>query len=222
MKIRNLSLCYEEKELFRDFCVDLEDDEITVIMGNSGVGKSTLLNCIADLSPYTGEITGVEGVSYVFQEPRLIEPLTVYDNLLYVLGGKDTEQNREKIMNIVQKVELDGELSTFAHELSGGMKSRVALARAFLHPSKTLLMDEAMHSLDLGLKLRLGDTLKKLLSEDNRTTLYVTHDVDEAIEVGDRIIMLDGSPVEVVGDYRTADYDKDELRGIIADKLVKM
>ena len=211
MKINNLSVSYEDKKVLENFDIEFEKDKITVLMGASGVGKTTLLNCIARLVEYRGEIE--EGkVSYMFQEPRLIEPLTVYDNLLFVLGGKNTRENAEKIKEIIKKVELEGEEQSFIHELSGGMQSRVALARAFLVEGEVLLMDEPMRSLDISLRLRLADTLKKLLKDSPKTTVLVTHDVDEALGLADRIVVMSGAPARIKSDFIVASYDQTALR----------
>lgn len=211
MKINNLSVSYDDKKVLENFDIEFEKDKITVLMGASGVGKTTLLNCIARLVEYRGEIE--EGkVSYMFQEPRLIEPLTVYDNLLFVLGGKNTRENAEKIKEIIKKVELEGEEQSFIYELSGGMQSRVALARAFLVEGEVLLMDEPMRSLDISLRLRLADTLKKLLKDSPKTTVLVTHDVDEALGLADRIVVLSGTPARIKSDFIVASYEQTALR----------
>ncbi len=220
MKINNLCVNFDEKVIFQDFSIEFEKNKITAVLGNSGIGKTTLLNAIAKLIPFSGEIEGVEKVSYMFQEPRLIEPLTVYDNLLYVLDKKSPD-NTEKIKEILEKVELKEEINTFCHELSGGMKSRVALARAFLIPSDTLLMDEPMRSLDLGLRLRQCEVLKSLLESFPRTTLFVTHSVSEAVSVADKIIVLGETPAKVICEYVTADYEKGELMKLLTEILSK-
>ncbi len=220
MKIKNLCVNFDGKVVFDNFSYEFEKDKITAVLGDSGIGKTTLLNAITGLVEYTGEIEGVSGVSYMFQEPRLIEPLTVYDNLLYVLGEKNAE-NTAKIKDILKKVELENEINAFCHELSGGMKSRVALARAFLHPSSVLLMDEPMRSLDLGLRLRQCEVLKTLLESDPRTTLLVTHSVSEAVSVADRIMVLDGTPAKIVADYQTQDFAKGDLMQKLTELLSK-
>lgn len=222
MKIRNLSLGYEDKEIFRDFSLDVEDYKTTAIMGNSGIGKTTLLNCIAGSIPYSGEISGVGVKSYMFQEPRLIDALDVYDNLLFAFDGKKTEENERAVFDMAKRLELQDDLASFIGELSGGMQCRVALGRAFLRKSQTILLDEPMHSLDIGLKFRLLESFKSLLKEDRRTAVYVTHDVDEALFVADRIVVLGGTPSTVVGDYAVDSENRDELRREILDKLVKM
>ncbi|MBQ2714086.1 MAG: ABC transporter ATP-binding protein [Clostridia bacterium] len=220
MKIENLSVSFEDKVIFKDFSCEFEKNKVTAIMGNSGVGKTTLLNAIAKLVPFNGQILGVDGVSYMFQEPRLVDISSVYDNLSLVLP--DDEKNKhEKILDLVKKVELENELDTFCGELSGGMKSRVALARAFLRDKEVLLMDEPMRSLDIGLRKRLWDLLKKLLMDKPKTTLLVTHDVDEAIYLADRIVVLSSSPCQIALSCAVTSHSASELKALVLEKLVK-
>ena len=197
MKIESLCVSFGEKTIFKDFSCEFEKDTITVILGDSGVGKTTLLNCIAGIQSYTGRIILDGKVSYDFQEPRLIETSTVYENLLYVRGGKGSKQIDGEIDELLKIVGLVDEKHTLVTKLSGGMKSRVALARAFLYPSNILLMDEPFKSLDLGLQISLKNALKQLLRLHPRTVILVTHDVSEAVELGDRVILLKGRPIKV-------------------------
>lgn len=203
MKISNLSAKYGEKTVFDSFSLDLDDKKVTAFLGSSGVGKTTLLNAVAGLIDFNGEIEGKGKVSYMFQESRLIDTLTVRDNLLYVVGGKKaTKVTQDRLNLLIEKVGLKGEEDSFPHELSGGMASRVSLVRAFLVESDTLLMDEPLRSLDTVIRLKLIEEIKLLLKEFPRTVLLVTHDAREAISLADRIIVLSGTPVCVVKDVK--------------------
>lgn len=192
--VKKLNKSFGDKSVLSNFTLTVKEGATTVIMGKSGIGKTTLLNCIANLLPYEGEILGVDGVSYVFQEDRLINHLTVFDNLDFSLSGKmDKAKRVQNIKEVLLDVELDGKASAYPTELSGGQKKRVSLARAFLSPKQVLLMDEPMNSLDLGLKNRIFDVFNGLKSKYSKTVLFVTHDVDEALTVADRIIVIDES-----------------------------
>ncbi|MDE6075298.1 MAG: ATP-binding cassette domain-containing protein, partial [Clostridia bacterium] len=143
---------------------------------------------VAGLIDYEGEITK-KSVSYVFQSSRLIPKLTVEDNLKFI--GADGD-NAAKML---EKVGLADKLNAFPAQLSGGEAQRVSLVRAFLKKSEVLLMDEPFSSLDLKTKLSVMELFKTLQSEEGRCTLFVTHDVDEAVFLADRIIVMHGGKV---------------------------
>ncbi len=197
MQISNLKVAYQDKTIFDGFSYTFEGG-ITAVLGDSGVGKTTLLNCIAGIIPYSGDIIDKGVVSYMFQEPRLIDTASVLDNLLYVRGGKATPSLIEEIQKLLDIVGLKDEIQAPVSTLSGGMQSRIALVRAFLYPSDTLLLDEPFKSLDLGLRVKLWANLIDLLAVAPRKVILVTHDIDEAIELGDNIVVLDGNPAKVV------------------------
>lgn len=202
MRIENLSVKFDKKVIFEDFCCEFKEGSITAILGDSGIGKTTLLNCIAGIQSYTGSIILDGKVSYDFQEPRLIDTSSVYENLLYVRGGKATKELDVEIDELLKIVGLIDEKHTLVSKLSGGMQSRVALSRAFLYPSKVLLMDEPFKSLDVGLQISLKNSLKKLLSLHPRTVIMVTHDIEDAVDLGDDVILLKGRPAKVT--YRAS------------------
>ncbi|MBE5742490.1 MAG: ATP-binding cassette domain-containing protein [Clostridiales bacterium] len=190
--VKNLTVKYGENVIFNDFSASFAYGETSVIMGKSGIGKTTLLNCIADLLPYEGSVEGVDGVAYVFQDDRLIKGLTVYENLDFALSGVMEKDERVKnIKAVLEDVELINKVSSFPTELSGGEKKRVSLARAFLSPKKILLMDEPLNSLDLGLKSRITDLFLDLKSKYGKTVITVTHDVEDALSIADKISVID-------------------------------
>ena len=121
------------------------------------------------------------------------------------------------MLELLNVVGLIDEIDTPVSTLSGGMQSRVALARAFLYPSDTLLMDEPFKSLDVGLATKLRKTLVDLLSLKPRTVLLVTHDVDEAVELGDGVVVLSGRPAKVVYSAQKGDFDREKLLKLLTD-----
>ena len=194
-KIVDLTKKYGYKSVFDSFSIEFPAGVVTCVLGKSGVGKSTLLNCIAGLTDYTGTIEGFGRVAYVFQEHRLIPFMTVEENLKYVLAGtlSGPAAVNAAIDEVLSKTRLLPLKNRVADSLSGGEKQRVALARAFAYPADTILMDEPFNSLDLALKKDIMQDFKTYYGAFNKTCVFVTHSVDEALFLGNKIIYLDGA-----------------------------
>ncbi len=193
MKIENLCVSYGKNAVYQNFSLETDDNKVTCILGESGCGKTTLLNAIAGLVPYLGTISPLN-ISCVFQTPRLVPNLTVLGNLKLI--GAEEDRARE----ILRQVGLDGKAGAYPSMLSGGERQRVALCRAFIYPADLILMDEPFSSLDLKTKLSVMDLFKNLRSESGRGAVFVTHDIDEALYLSDRIVVLSGGKIK-------ADYD---------------
>lgn len=230
LKIENLTKSYNDLKVFDNFNLEISENKTTAIMGVSGIGKSTLLNVLADLTEYEGNIVKPTPISYVFQTPRLLEHLTVFNNLRYVLKNTDLseEEYKKDIQKFLLLADLQDKTHSLASELSGGQKQRVSLIRAFLYPSKLLLMDEPFNSLDVALKMRIIDLYRNLLSEKPRTVVFVSHDVDEALWVSDEIIVLGNncvkSRIDLSGEKNKGDLSKPifvEARKQIYNSLIK-
>lgn len=183
IEISNLTKRYGKYTVYENFDIAFEEGKITCILGESGCGKTTLLNCIANITEYSGDIPKLEA-TYVFQSPRLVPCLTVRQNLELVC--KDSE----KIESILKRVGLWDKADNYPATLSGGEAQRVSLARAFVFGGDILLMDEPFSSLDLKLKFMVCDLFLSLQREKNMTALFVTHDIEEALRIADRIIIL--------------------------------
>lgn len=176
---------YLDKVVFARLDLEIRFGEILCVLGPSGVGKTTLLRMLAGLTDYDGEIFNLpENVGYIFQEPRLIPHLTVAGNLAYV--GVETG----KIDGILEKCGLLSCKNQKASTLSGGEKQRVAFARAFANRANLLLLDEPFSSLDIALKMKLYQSFATLWSEDRPTSVLVTHDIEEALALAHRVVVL--------------------------------
>ena len=185
MKFVGFSKSYGKTTVFKNLNFEIKDGDILAVLGASGSGKTTLLNAIAGLISYDGEIEGKpEQVGYVFQEPRLLPNLTVRENLLFT-GGTPRRVDR-----MLEDVEMSAHAEKRPSALSGGEKQRVAIARAFLSDAPTLLLDEPFSALDTLLKNKLTELFLRIWRKDCRTTVFVTHDLDEAIALAHRIVVL--------------------------------
>lgn len=188
IEISNLTKKYADLTVYDNFNLSIEEGKIVTILGESGSGKTTLLNCIAGLTPFEGSITKKK-CSYVFQAPRLVTNLTVKENLKLVC------KDENKINDVLAKVHLEDKAESFPIKLSGGQAQRVSLARAFLFDSDVILMDEPLSSLDLRLKKEITDLFLSIWQEDKRTAICVTHDIDEAVYISHRILILRGGKI---------------------------
>lgn len=198
-----------EKIVFDNFSAEFKDGKVTAVMGSSGIGKTTLLNCIAKLTDYDGEIAGVGSSAYVFQEDRLIPDKTVYDNIDFVMRTEDADERKRRIKNALSVTELLSEAFRYPSELSGGQRKRVSLARAFACGRELMLLDEPLSSLDIGLKFRIFDVMKKVFKSDSKTVIMVTHDVDEALTLADEIVIIDKGGVAYRKEFSTDLFDRD-------------
>ncbi|MDR1624900.1 MAG: ATP-binding cassette domain-containing protein [Spirochaetia bacterium] len=204
--VQNLRKGFGDFTLFDDFSFSCGGGRTSVLLGPSGCGKTTLLNLLAGLAAADsgrlllhGLPAGAGRVSYLFQQPRLLPWLTVEKNLDFVLPPRIPRRERQAlIQGQLARVSLEDAAGKYPRELSGGMAQRAAMARAFLFESETLLMDEAFQGLDLPLKFSLIAAFQKLAGALPKTTLFVTHDIREALLVGDDIFVLSRPPARVV------------------------
>lgn len=196
LNIINLSKSYDKHVVFENFSLSLRENEINCILGESGCGKTTLLNIIAQIDEeFTGQLEGFRNLSfsYIFQETRLLPWYTVYQNLEVILHHADDKEDIiETYLKLVGLIDYKG---YYPYQLSGGMKQRLSIARAFAFKSDILLMDEPFKGLDPGLKKILIEAFIDLWEQDKRTIIFVTHDIDEALLLGDDVYILGGNPI---------------------------
>lgn len=202
LELKNITKKYDEISLYNDFSIPFQEGAITCILGPSGCGKTTLLNIIGKIiQPDRGTLAGFEDkmVSYIFQDPRLLPWKTVRENIRFVLGNQFSEGEKEALAeHFIRLVDLEGFAGFYPSKLSGGMRQRVSIARAFACPSDIVLMDEPLKGLDIKLKLNLIKTFTRIWEENQRTVIFVTHDVDESLLLSNEVVVLSKAPVQII------------------------
>ena len=190
----------------------MESGEFISLVGPSGCGKSTMLRLVAGLiKPTTGKLT-VNGKEIgdpgpdrgmMFQKATLFPWLTVYDNIAFSLKmqGK-LKGNEDKVENMIKVIGLEGFRNDYPGQLSGGMAQRVALVRSLINEPPILLLDEPLGALDAFTRMNMQDEILKIWQEKQQLALMVTHDVDEAIYMGTRVLVMDAHPGRVIADIQ--------------------
>lgn len=207
LEIKNLNHSYENNPVLKDINIHVRKNEIVSIIGTSGVGKTTLFNIIAGINTLTeGEIkinnnTDYLGkVAYMLQKDLLLEHKTIIGNValpLIIKGVKEKEANHEA-QKILKEFGLDEYADKYPSQLSGGMRQRVALLRTYMFKEKIFLLDEAFSALDAITKKSLHKWYLDIHKKLDLSTLIITHDIDEAISLSDRIYILKGKPGQIV------------------------
>ena len=223
IRFRGVSFRFSDLVVLEGFNEEFAENKVTCILGPSGCGKTTLLNLLGGiLNESGGQITKPERVSYVFQEEALIPQKTARKNLELVLKGvyKDKAELRCVIDKFLKISDLEKAADLYPHEMSGGMRQRLALLRAFAYPSDVLLMDEPFKALDITLKDSLVKSFLNLYEEDRRTVLFVTHDIDDALKIGDFIHIYSNKPLNLQKKFAVEE-DK-HSRKLYSDSLTKV
>ena len=216
IRIENINKRYGDNIIFNNFQIDFYENKINCILGKSGCGKTTLLNIISGVVKNDeSDFKGIEdlGVSYIFQDDRLIDWLSVEDNIKLVIKKYyDEAKVNELCEKYLKLVGIYEYKNYYPQRLSGGMRQRVNIARAFIYPSKIIIMDEPFKSIDIKNKQIIMENFKKILEEENRTVLFVTHDIDEALYLGDVAFILGDRPLKIKNIFKEIkDTDKEKI-----------
>lgn len=245
LRTEHITKSYQDRVIIRDICIHLEEGELVSLLGLSGSGKTTLLNILSGLvTPDSGkvflsgrEITGKPGeISYMLQKDLLLEHKRVIDNvaLPLVIRGMKKEEAREKASPYFREFDLEGTQMLYPAQLSGGMRQRAALLRTYLFSDNVALLDEPFSALDTITKGKIHRWYLDVMEQIKLTTVFITHDINEAILLSDRIYILSGRPGEIKYEMKIAtprshrqDYDlsdefmeyKRQIMGVLAQDL---
>jgi NitT/TauT family transport system ATP-binding protein len=191
-------------EVVRDVSLEVAAGEIVCIVGASGCGKSTLLDLVAGLTRPTAGTVRVDGrVAFMFQDSALAPWKTARENVELALRWRGVPRRRRPTiaLELLDVVHLRDAADRRPHELSGGMRQRVALARSLAQDADVLLMDEPFGALDAITRQALHDELERLVTDTGTAVVFVTHDVVEAVRLGDRVVLLAGRPGRIAGEF---------------------
>ncbi|EFE86309.1 ATP-binding cassette domain-containing protein [Fusobacterium periodonticum] len=211
LEIKNLSYSFGDNHILKDINIYVKENEMVAIVGSSGVGKSTLFNLIAGvLKKQSGEIT-IDGnndyigkVAYMLQKDLLFEHKTIINNVILplIIAKVDKKIALEEGRKILKQFNLEKYADKYPKQLSGGMRQRVALIRTYMFKRNIFLLDEAFSALDAITKKELHKWYLNLKKEFNLTTLLITHDIEEAIFLSDRIYILANKPGEIIKEIK--------------------
>jgi ABC-type nitrate/sulfonate/bicarbonate transport system ATPase subunit len=210
LEIRSLHMTFRTEEndvrVLEDIALDVREGEFVCILGPSGCGKSTLLNIVAGfLAPTSGSVR-IDGEEvrgpdprriFVFQERGVFPWLTVEGNIGFGLGKLPPGERKRRIAHYVRLVGLEGFEKSYPHELSGGMKQRVEVARALAVDPDVLFLDEPFGALDSITRLVMRGELLRIWQAEQKTILFVTHDIEESVQLADRVVVMTARPARI-------------------------
>jgi NitT/TauT family transport system ATP-binding protein len=199
LQLRHVSHSFDTLEVLRDLSFEVLQGEFVAIVGPSGCGKTTLLNLLSGFDqPASGLIERNGESRMVYQQDGLLPWQTVSENIALGLRHVKSEpQRRQEVQELVRLIRLEEFENSYPHQLSGGMRQRVELARALAGSSDILLLDEPFSSLDYLTRLRMRQEVARILQERPRTVVLVTHDIEEAAQLADRVIVLGERPAQI-------------------------
>jgi NitT/TauT family transport system ATP-binding protein len=217
-----------EVRVLDDLDLDVREGEFVCILGPSGCGKSTLLNIVAGFLPPTSGSVRIDGEEvhgpdprriFVFQERGVFPWLTVEGNIGFGLGRLSREEREKRIGHYVRLVGLEGFEKAYPHELSGGMKQRVEVARALAVDPDMLYLDEPFGALDSITRLEMRRELLRIWQAERKTILFVTHDIEESVQLADRVVVLSARPARI---RRIVEIDLPHPRDLSARRYLEL
>lgn len=220
IKITDLKKSFGDNIIFDGLNIEFRDSRISCVLGPSGVGKSTLFNIISKIESYdAGTIEGTDKkrIAYVFQEDRLLEWKSVQENIAFVIA--DEKDVKHRVDEAIKSVKLTGYEKYYPKELSGGMRRRVALARAFVYNPDIMILDEPFKGLDIALKEDVMNDFYEMWKKNKFCVIMATHDIDEAVFLADDIFILSKKPAIVKVEIDVKTMNKSTIESIIREHL---
>jgi len=220
LRIEEASVTFGSVEVFRQLSLEISRGEFVAVVGPSGCGKTTLLNLFSGfLKPSLGRVMCSGRVRMVYQHDSLFPWQTAAQNIALGLRDLNSESERERqLKEMLRLINLEEFAGHYPHQLSGGMRQRVELARALAGDTDILLLDEPFSSLDYLTRLRMRRELARMLEELPRTVVLVTHDIEEAAQLADRIVVLSDRPARICRELRVAiSRPREQTHPLVAD-----
>ena len=204
LHLKNVSHQYGDVAVIRELDLSVNSGEVVVLVGPSGCGKTTILNILSGHIKPTAGIIQTEGIlRTIYQQDGLFPWLTVAENISIGLRAiEDKTAQKKEVDELLDLIRLQEFRNHYPHQLSGGMRQRVELARVLAGDSDILLMDEPFSALDYQARLRMRHELVRLLNTRPRTVVFVTHDIEEATQLADRVLVLSNRPATVCRELR--------------------
>ncbi len=228
--VENVSYHYPHKHVLENINIRLNKGEFISIIGGSGVGKTTLFHLIAGLLPLqTGKIS-IDGdeqyknrVSYMLQKDMLLEHKTIIENIMLplLIQKNDKKTAKEEVIKLLQQVGLSEVANHYPKQLSGGMRQRIALLRTYMFKRKILLLDEAFSALDAHTRVNMHQWYLKWHKELDLSAILITHDIDEAIILSDRIYVLGNTPGEVILELEIKNKENFSMHTVTNEKFIE-
>ncbi len=211
LEVKNINAAYGDNQVLQDINIYMNDGEFISLVGTSGVGKTTLFNIIAGLiKPHSGDIlldgeniTGKTGfVGYMLQKDMLLPYKTVIDNIALpvVIGKENKKSARQKVMPYLEEFGLKGYEHKYPASLSGGMRQRAAFLRTYMQKKKLMLLDEPFSAIDSITRANLHEWYGRIAKKHMLSTILITHDIEEAVALSDRVYIMSGRPGKIMGE----------------------
>ena len=228
LELKNVCKSYGDTEILKDVNITLKEGELVSIVGPSGCGKSTIFNIITKLTELdSGQFSKDGEISYMYQKDLLLPYKTILDNVALPLQikGKDKKSSRETVMPYFKTFDLEGYEKSYPHELSGGMKQRANFLRTYICSNDIMLLDEPFGALDSITKRSLQEWFLHIRKKVNSTILLITHDIEEAIMLSDRIYVLSSKPASIKREFNLVeDINKNNIeeRAVLKEEIIEL